>query len=609
MNVSIQMLLNLLSQFGTYPPLALEVSPKFASWLTPLWIIGVGCILGLILIGLSRVVSKGLSRISTLNQLAVTPSKAAIVVSVFALLLCSVLVPFTVGVVKMPSVTSGVADSWGNLFAAIVGLYLVCWLAGYSLVVLAWKRTDLEFLMVLREGTLYPILLIVMLLAGVGVAGTFAVQDPAGIIQAALGIPLTGTTKFEFMAPAGDYADEYQTEHAIDFHASEVSALEITTSQNIKIAFTPFDKIEEGVVLDEVSSEDVYRVDPQQSSLLRTIPWREETDVSLGRELHITTIYIENLGLDTAEVAFYIRTGTEYVEAETILITGFGILALFLTYLVQRMALPRLFAVALSTYKSEIAQPLFTLIIAMGVIALIGFVWIPYNTFGEDIKMLKDAGLTLILILSIILALWSASTSVAEEIEGRTALTVLSKPLTRRSFVIGKFVGIVWMLALVYIIFGVVLIAAVSYKPIYDATESSFGVPDWQLCFLESIRIVPGLVLAFFEAIVIASLSIAISTRLPLMANMTICLVVYALGHLTPLVVQSSLSGFAIVEFFGKLIATVFPNLDHFNIQAAISARVDVPFEYLGWAFCYCAIYSLIAMLLALVMFEDRDLT
>jgi len=315
------------------------------------------------------------------------------------------------------------------------------------------------------------------------------------------------------------------------------------------------------------------------------------------------------LGIRTAEVGVYIRTGTEYVEAETILLTGFGILALFLTYLVQRMAMPRLFAVALSTYKSEIAQPLFALIITVGIIALIGFVWIPYNTFGEDIKMLKDAGLTLILILSIILALWSASTSVADEIEGRTALTVLSKPLTRRSFVIGKFVGIAWLLALVYIIFGVVFIAAVSYKPIYDATESSLGVPEWQLCFIESIRVVPGLVLAFFEAIVIASLSIAISTRLPLMANMTICLVVYALGHLTPLVVQSSLSGFAIVEFFGKLIATVFPNLDHFNIQAAISAGVDVPFAYLGWAFCYCAIYSLIAMLLALVMFEDRDLT
>ena len=609
MNVSIQMLQNLLNQVGNYSPLALEVSPKLTSWLTPLWIIGVGCILGLILISLSWAISKGLSRVSTLNQLAATPSKAAIVVSIFALVLCAVLGPITVGAEKMPSASSSGADSWGDLLAAVVGLYLVCWLVGYSIAVLAWKRTSREFVMILREGSLYPILLIVVFLGGVGVVGTLVVQDPAGIVQSALGVPLTGTTKFEFEATAGDTVDEYRTPHKIDFHAREVAALEITTNQNVKVAFTPFDQLEDGIVLDEIASGDVYRVDAKQASLLLTIPLRDAEDVSLGRESHITKVYIENLGIRTAEVGVYIRTGTEYVEAETILLTGFGILALFLTYLVQRMAMPRLFAVALSTYKSEIAQPLFALIITVGIIALIGFVWIPYNTFGEDIKMLKDAGLTLILILSIILALWSASTSVADEIEGRTALTVLSKPLTRRSFVIGKFFGIVWLLALVYIIFGVVFIAAVSYKPIYDATESSLGVPEWQLCFIESIRVVPGLVLAFFEAIVIASLSIAISTRLPLMANMTICLAVYALGHLTPLVVQSSLSGFAIVEFFGKLIATVFPNLDHFNIQAAISAGVDVPFAYLGWAFCYCAIYSLIAMLLALVMFEDRDLT
>ena len=609
MNVSIQMLQSLLNQVGSYAPLALDISPKLQSWLTPLWIIGVGCILGLILIGLSWALSKGLSRISVLNQLAENPSKAAIVVSIFALALCAVLGPFTVGAEKMPSASSGGADSWADLLAAIVGLYFVCWLAGYSLVVLAWKRTGREFTMVLREGTLYPILIIVTFMAAVGVVGTIAVQDPGGIVQAALGVPLTGTTKHEFAAAAGDNAAESQSTHSIDFHASEVAALEITTNQNVKIAFCPFDQIEDGIILEEITSEDIYRVNAERSSLLLTIPYRDAEDSSLGRQSHITKIYIENLGIDTAEVAFYIRTGTGYVEAETILITGFGILALFLIYLVQRMAMPRLFAVALSTYKSEIAQPLFALIIVFGVIALIGFVWIPYNTFGEDIKMLKDAGLTLILILSIILALWSASTSVADEIEGRTALTVLSKPLTRRAFVIGKFSGIVWMLALVYIIFGVVFIAAVSYKPIYDATESSLGVPDWRICFIESIRLVPGLVLAFMEAVVIASLSVAISTRLPLMANMTICLVVYALGHLTPLVVQSSLSGFAIVEFFGKLIATVFPNLDHFNIQAAISAGVDVPFAYLGWAFSYCAIYSLIAMLLALVMFEDRDLT
>ena len=39
-----------------------------------------------------------------------------------------------------------------------------------------------------------------------------------------------------------------------------------------------------------------------------------------------------------------------------------------------------------------------------------------------------------------------------------------------------------------------------------------------------------------------------------------------------------------------------------------MAAGVGVPSAYLGWAFIYCLIYTVIAVLLALVMFEDRDL-
>ena len=125
---------------------------------------------------------------------------------------------------------------------------------------------------------------------------------------------------------------------------------------------------------------------------------------------------------------------------------------------------------------------------------------------------------------------------------------------------------------------------------------------------MEMVSIIPGLLLVFMETLVLASLSVAISTRLNLLANFTICLTIYLLGHLTPLVVQSSMSSFDIVRFFGQLIATIFPNLEHFNIQAAVAAGVPVPYEYLGWAFFYCLVYSVIALLLALIMFEDRDL-
>jgi hypothetical protein len=118
------------------------------------------------------------------------------------------------------------------------------------------------------------------------------------------------------------------------------------------------------------------------------------------------------------------------------------------------------------------------------------------------------------------------------------------------------------------------------------------------------------LFLAFLEVLVIAAISVAISTRLPMVPNFILCFTIYVLGHLTPLLVQSKTvaENAEAVIFLGKMLATVLPVLDHFNIQASISAGVAVPTHYLIVTTAYCALYSTIAMLLALVLFEDRDL-
>jgi hypothetical protein len=48
--------------------------------------------------------------------------------------------------------------------------------------------------------------------------------------------------------------------------------------------------------------------------------------------------------------------------------------------------------------------------------------------------------------------------------------------------------------------------------------------------------------------------------------------------------------------------------LDHFTIEAAVVGGVAVPWAYLGWAALYAGLYSAIALLVALVLFQDRDL-
>jgi len=260
-------------------------------------------------------------------------------------------------------------------------------------------------------------------------------------------------------------------------------------------------------------------------------------------------------------------------------IMAVGMTAIFFAYLLQRAATPKLAAVALSTAKSDIAQPLYAILMAIGIFGLIVFVFIPYNTFGDDIKQLKDSGLSLILVLCILQAVWAASSSVAEEVEGKTALTVLSKPVSRRDFILGKFVGIGWSTGLMAVIFGVLLLVTVAYKPIYDYREGGYEInhqqmnndPTWHDCHREMVQTVPGIVLAYLETLVIAAVSVAISTRLPMIANFIICFAIYVLGHLTPLLVQSQVVAQQLppVVFFGRLIATVLPVLDHFNIQAS----------------------------------------
>jgi ABC-type transport system involved in multi-copper enzyme maturation permease subunit len=222
--------------------------------------------------------------------------------------------------------------------------------------------------------------------------------------------------------------------------------------------------------------------------------------------------------------------------------------------------------------------------------------------------MLKDSGLTLIRVLCIMLAVWGASTTLSDEIDGKTALTVLSKPVRRRSFVIGKFFGIGWTTALMFIILGSVLLAVVSYKMIYDARETSQELPTWQACYLEMASTIPGLTLAFMETMILAALSVAISTRLPMFANFMICLTVYVLGHMIPLISQATEGQFEFVKFVGRFFAAVFPNLEAFDLQTALAGGLAVPNEYLGMSLVYCLLFSVVAMLLALILFEDRDL-
>jgi ABC-type transport system involved in multi-copper enzyme maturation permease subunit len=605
----------------------LQLPDGIVNWLTPVWILCVGAAAGLALCAVIWAILWLLSRIPGIGTLAESPPARRVAIGVLTLVFLALAIGLYAATPRLVAAApgSGVPPAAApdaapartaspvDLLLAGVGVLLASFLLATAIVLLVSQKALAETNIALREGVLWPLLITAGVMAACGVFGLVIVRKPTELLESlvrASALAREGNIAREYTlaAPPNALDDPPEVTLDVNFRKDEIRSLVVNSDQHVRLRSEPFAAtIDPTLVMTldvPAGEEKVWR--------------RDQAGANPFRDQRITKLYAKNLGNSEAKVS--VTAVREVANPEMLLVPvmAVSIACVFFLYLLQRAALPKMAAVALSTAKSEIAQPLYAILMAAGIFLLLMFVFIPYNTFGDDIKQLKDSGLSLILVLGILQAVWAASTSVADEVEGKTALTVLSKPVSRRDFILGKFVGIAWAVGLMVVVFGVLLLITVAYKPIYDYREGGYEInhqamnqdPTWHDCHREMVQIVPGLVLAYLEILVIGALSVAISTRLPALANFIISFSIYVLGHLTPLMVQSQVVAEQLppVVFFGRFIATVLPVLDHFNIQASVAAGVAVPPEYLIWSLIYCVLYSSVAMLLALTLFEDRDL-
>ena len=107
------------------------------------------------------------------------------------------------------------------------------------------------------------------------------------------------------------------------------------------------------------------------------------------------------------------------------------------------------------------------------------------------------------------------------------------------------------------------------------------------------------------------AVSVAISTRVPMLVNLVVCISIFFLGHLTPVLVAITGSGQTneLVAFMSQLFEFLLPSLEYFNAGPSISTGSVIPWAgYVLPALGYCMLYSGAALLFAFLLFEDRDL-
>ena len=105
----------------------------------------------------------------------------------------------------------------------------------------------------------------------------------------------------------------------------------------------------------------------------------------------VDTIFASNDGAQPVTLSIKYTTLPVVPQASLIPVTAVGLVGYFGVLLLLQLAFPKVSAVALATAREAMAQPLFYLVLIGGWVLLLGLVYTPFFTFGEDVKSTKTA--------------------------------------------------------------------------------------------------------------------------------------------------------------------------------------------------------------------------
>ncbi|MBN2455095.1 MAG: ABC transporter permease [Sedimentisphaerales bacterium] len=316
----------------------------------------------------------------------------------------------------------------------------------------------------------------------------------------------------------------------------------------------------------------------------------------------------------------------------------------------------KLLTLSKNTFIETLRQPVYAIIIAGAMLIFFISPSLTMFSMDDDNKLLRELGLSTLLVTSLFIAIFAASGAVAEEIENKTVTGVLSKPVSRPIFIISKFFGVAAAVALAHYICTIALLMAIRHGVLETASDShdwtaisaagavtlaTFALSaffnyayDWRfsstavvlgsvlatmgivfLAFIDrnwqfnpqqngiNMFDIYGSVLLLLAAIIVTALALALSSRFNIMVTLAGCVGIFLLG----LISDYAFGRFADTEIWAKIGRILVPNLQIFWISDAIYEGSDVPLKYILISALYAFCYTTGIIAIAVALFQRRQ--
>ncbi|MFQ5491279.1 MAG: hypothetical protein ACE5GE_11200 [Phycisphaerae bacterium] len=317
----------------------------------------------------------------------------------------------------------------------------------------------------------------------------------------------------------------------------------------------------------------------------------------------------------------------------------------------------RFVSIAANTFLETIRQPLYGVILLVTALMLILNLGLAGFTLEDDDKLLLDLGLSTLLVSGLFLSVFSATGVLSREIENKTVLTVVSKPVSRPLLIAGKYTGLMTALAMAMYLAFLMFLLTIRHQVLQNTTDpwdmpvivfgfgalslslsigaflnfysgkefasttlalftplltlatilTGFWNKTWELqAFGEgiwSINIVWTGVLMLMAVMVLAAIALAASTRLSQVMTLLVCVLVTMMGLVSDFVLGERAADSAVANALYKTI----PNLGLYSAVDAVTSDVLIPTSYIAMAGGYTLLMVTAALLIGVALFQRRE--
>jgi len=251
-------------------------------------------------------------------------------------------------------------------------------------------------------------------------------------------------------------------------------------------------------------------------------------------------------------------------------------------------------AIARNAFREAVRDRVLYNLVLFVLLLIAGSMFLGELSAGQESKIIVDLGLSAMLLFGAFIAIFVGVGLVYKEIERRTLYAILSKPIGRGQFLLGKYLGLGLTLLINVAIMGVGVSLALTYIH-----------RGWDPLVL---KIWPAILLIYFELMLLTGVALLFSSFSSPALSALMTFFVFIIGHFSgDLKSLASSAGNVAARALFRALYYLLPNLTHYSVITPTAHGLAPDASAIGLAAAYTVVYSAVLLAAATLIFGRRN--